>query len=107
MAIATPGLAYAAERLLRTAFPKLTITPPPPGIRFDRDVAVSMRDGTRLRLNLFRPDGDGKFPTIMSAHPYGKDAFPRRTPFGYLPPARYRFMRQPGTIRFSAYTTWE
>jgi len=107
MAIAAPGLAYASERLVRTAFPKLTITPPAPGIRFERDVAVSMRDGTRLRLNLFRHDADGKFPTIMSAHPYGKDAFPRRTPVGYLPrylpPARYRFMRQPRAIRFSAW----
>jgi predicted acyl esterase len=107
MAIATPNLSYAAQRLFRTAFPKLTITPPGPGIRFEHDVAVSMRDGTRMRLNLFRPDHDGKFPTIMSAHPYGKDAFPRRTPFGYLPPTRYRFMRQPKPIRFSAYTTWE
>jgi predicted acyl esterase len=107
MAIASPGLAYASERLFRTAFPKLTITTPPPGIRFERDVAVSMRDGTRQRLNLFRPDRDGKYPTIMSAHPYGKDAFPRRTPVGYLPSARYRFMRQPRAIRFSAFTTWE
>src|SRR5580693_7317904 len=44
----SPGLAYAAERLARTAFPKLTITPPAPGIRFERDVAVPMRDGVRL-----------------------------------------------------------
>jgi predicted acyl esterase len=107
MAIATPGLSYAAERLRRTAFPKVEITPPAPGIRVDRDVAISMRDGTRLRLNLFRPEGVGRFPTIMSAHPYGKDAFPRRSSVGYLPPARYRFMRQPAPVRFSAYTTWE
>jgi predicted acyl esterase len=107
MAITTPGLSYAADRLFRTAFPKLTITPPAPGIRFDRDVAVSMRDGTRLRLNLFRPQGEGRFPTIMSAHPYGKDALARRSPLGYLPPARYRFMRQAAPVRFSAYTTWE
>jgi hypothetical protein len=107
MGIATPSLAYAAERVFRTAFPALTITPPAPGIRFDRDVAVPMRDGTRLRLNLFRPAYDGKFPTIMSAHPYGKDAFARHSPFGYLPPKRYRFMRQPAPVRFSAYTTWE
>ena len=41
------------------------------------------------------------------ARPYGKDAFPTRTPLGYLPPARYGFMRQASPVRFSAYTTWE
>jgi predicted acyl esterase len=58
-------------------------------------------------MDVFRPDGEGRFPVIMCAHPYGKDAFPRRWPFGYVPPARYRFMRQPDPITFSAYTTWE
>jgi len=103
----SPGLAYAAERLARTAFPKLTITPPAPGIRFERDVAVPMRDGVRLRVNVFRPDRAGRFPIIMSAHPYGKDVLPQRTPFGYLPLKRYRFIRQPDPITHSAYTSWE
>jgi predicted acyl esterase len=104
---ASPTLAYAATRLVRTAFPNVTITAPAPNIRVDRDVAVPMRDGARLRVNVFRPARDGKFPVIMCAHPYGKDAFPARTPFGYSPPARYRFMRQVAPVRFSAYTTWE
>jgi hypothetical protein len=29
------------------------------------------------------------------------------TPFGYLPLARYRFIRQPDPITFSAFTSWE
>ena len=58
-ALPFPGLAYAAERLARTAFPKVTITPPAPGIRFERDVAVPMHDGVRLRVNVFRPDRAG------------------------------------------------
>jgi predicted acyl esterase len=107
MPVPTPGLSYAVERLGSTAFPMLTISAPAPGIRFDRDVAVSVRDGTKLRVNVFRPDRQGRFPVIMCAHPYGKDVLPRRSPFGYLPPARYRFIRQPGPITFSAYTTWE
>jgi predicted acyl esterase len=107
MDLPSPGAAYAIERLFRTALPKLTITPPAPGIRFERDVAVPMRDGVQLRVNVFRPDGAGRFPVMMSAHPYGKDALPRRTPFGYLPPKRYRFIRQPDPITFSAYTSWE
>ncbi|HEY5243437.1 MAG TPA: CocE/NonD family hydrolase [Polyangiaceae bacterium] len=107
MPVPTPGLSYAATRLARTAFPKLTITAPAPGIRFDRDVAVSVRDGTKLRVNVFRPDREGRFPVLMCAHPYGKDVLPRRSPLGYLPLARYRFLRQPEPITFSAWTSWE
>ena len=107
MPVAIPGLTYAVERLARTAFPKLTITPPAHGIRFDRDVAVFVRDGTKLRANVFRPDQEGRFPVIMCAHPYGKDVLPRLSPFGYLPLARYRFIRQPDPITFSAHTSWE
>lgn len=104
---ATPTLSYAGQRLFRTVFPNLTITAPAPGIRVERDVSVPMRDGARLRVNVFRPEGEGMFPVLMCARPYGKDAFPTRTPLGYLPPARYRFMRQASPVRFSAYTTWE
>jgi predicted acyl esterase len=103
----SPSVAYAAERLFRIAFPKLTVTAPAEGIRVDRDVAVPMRDGTKLRANVFRPNGEGRHPVIMCAHPYGKDVLPKRWPLGYLPLARYRFMRQPDPIAFSAYTTWE
>jgi predicted acyl esterase len=35
----------------------------------DEDVAVRMRDGVTLRLNLFRPKGQGPFPLLLSAHP--------------------------------------
>jgi predicted acyl esterase len=103
----SPSLAYAAERLFRTGFPKLTVVAPPGGIRVERDVAIPMRDGTTLRANVFRPDRDGRFPVIMSAQPYGKEEMPTRTPFGYLPLKRYRFMRQPEPVTFSAYTAWE
>ena len=107
MPASSPGLSYAAARLARMAFPRLAITAPPPGIRFERDVTVTMRDGTALRVNVFRPGRPGRFPVLLSAHPYGKDVLPRRSPFGYLPPARYRFIRQPDPVTFSAYTSWE
>src|SRR6516162_1792542 len=106
-AVDAPGLPYAVDRLLRTAVPKVKVTPPAPGIRFDRDVAVPMRDGVELRVNVFRPEREGRFPVIMSAHPYGKDVLPKRTPVGYLPLTRYRFIRQPDLVTHSAYTAWE
>src|ERR1700722_16469327 len=105
-AIPSPDLTYAVERLARTAFPKVTVTPRAQGIRFEQDVAVPMRDGAKLRVNVFRPEGAGRVPVIMCAHPYGKDVLPRSSPFGYSPIARYRFMRQPDPIVFSAYTSW-
>lgn len=39
----------------------------------DKDVAVPMRDGASLRANVFRPDGPGRFPVLMTLGPYGKD----------------------------------
>ncbi len=36
-------------------------------------VPVPMRDGTRLRANVFRPAGDGPFPVLLTRTPYGKD----------------------------------
>lgn len=39
----------------------------------ERDVFVSMRDGTRLSVDVFRPDGDGPFPVLVALGPYGKD----------------------------------
>jgi predicted acyl esterase len=106
-ALPTPGAAYALERLFRTAFPQVKVTAPAPGILRERDVDIQMRDGVRLRVNVFRPDQTGRFPVMMSAHPYGKDALPKHTLFGYLPLKRYRFIRQPDPITFSADTSWE
>jgi len=42
-------------------------------IVIERDLAVPMRDGTCLFVNLFRPTADGSYPVIMSVTPYGKD----------------------------------
>jgi putative CocE/NonD family hydrolase len=36
------------------------------------DVAVPMRDGVRLRANVFRPDEPGRYPAILLRTPYGK-----------------------------------
>jgi predicted acyl esterase len=83
------------------------VTKPAPGIRFERDLAVPTRDGVKLRVNVFRPEREGRFPVVMSAHPYGKDMLPTRTPFGYLPLKQYRFIRQPDPFSVSAYTGWE
>ncbi|MGD9890603.1 MAG: CocE/NonD family hydrolase [Dehalococcoidia bacterium] len=103
----SPGFGYALDRLRRAIAPPVTITPPPRGVRFERDVPVMVRDGTTLRVNVFRPATDGRYPVIMCAHPYGKDRLPQHRRIGYLPEMQYRIMRQSGPISISAWTSWE
>jgi uncharacterized protein len=41
-------------------------------MQIDWDVAIPMDDGIVLRADVFRPDGDGRFPAILSYGPYAK-----------------------------------
>ena len=43
------------------------------GVVVERDVDVPMRDGARLKADVFRPDDAGKFPAILNLGPYQKD----------------------------------
>jgi len=38
----------------------------------DRDVSVSMRDGTVLYADVYRPSGSGPYPTLLQRTPYDK-----------------------------------
>jgi predicted acyl esterase len=102
-----PGWRYAARRLLGLVAPPVTVLPPPSGIRFDRDVPVTLHDGTVLRVNVFRPEAEGRYPVLLSGHPYGKDKLPKRGVFGYQPNFQFRILRQPKRVTLSAWTTWE
>ena len=42
-------------------------------IIFERDVDVPMRDGARLKADVFRPSADGRYPAIVNLGPYQKD----------------------------------
>ena len=41
-------------------------------IKIETDVAITMRDGVTLRADIFRPEGDGPFPTLVMRTPYDK-----------------------------------
>jgi predicted acyl esterase len=43
------------------------------GIRVEKDVEIPVRDGTRLKADVLRPDAPGRFPAIMNLGPYQKD----------------------------------
>jgi hypothetical protein len=42
-------------------------------LAIEKDVDVAMRDGARLKADVFRPDDGGKFPAILNLGPYQKD----------------------------------
>src|SRR6201992_3376320 len=103
-----PGaFAYARTRIRAALRPPVTVYTMPSGIAKDQDVPARMRDGVTLRLNLFRPAGEGPFPVIMSAHPYGKDKVPRFKHGRWSLNPQFRIMNQPEPLRISDQTCWE
>ncbi|MEU5794788.1 CocE/NonD family hydrolase [Streptomyces sp. NPDC047813] len=103
-----PGVAaYARHRIVNALRPPVTVYPLPPDVRKEEDVAVRMRDGVTLRLNLFRPVGDGPFPVLLSAHPYRKDAVPKRKHGKWSLNKQFRLMNQSAPLRISDQTSWE
>jgi predicted acyl esterase len=100
---ASAGLAYAYHRLCAAIKPPVTITPPPAAIVFEHNVPITVRDGTTLRANVFRPTGDARVPVLMCAHPYNKDLLPKPG----RPLFTYRLMYQTVPSTQSAYTGWE
>ncbi|PKB85801.1 MAG: hypothetical protein BZY86_00720 [SAR202 cluster bacterium MP-NPac-SRR3961935-G1] len=41
-------------------------------LKIESDVTVTMRDGVTLYADIYRPEGDGSFPTILQRTPYDK-----------------------------------
>jgi uncharacterized protein len=103
-----PGaLRYALSRIRGVAKPPVTVAEPPTDIHVERDVAVATRDGTMLRINVFRTSNDAPRPVILSIHPYGKDNLPTRRGKKSRFSAQYRLIRQPGQVSFSTLAGWE
>ncbi len=89
-----------ARRLLQgTLKPSVEVTPAPADIVVEWNVPVRVRDGTVLRVNVFRPRTSGPVPVIMSAQPYGKDKIPAKTWSGRSPNLQARLVPQPHKMR--------
>lgn len=100
--------AYAKTRVQSFLRPPVTVHDPAPGtVLVERDVAVVVRDGITLRVNVHRPPREGPVPVLISAHPYGKDKLCRieggRTHLAF----QYRIMQQTGPVSHSTLTGWE
>jgi uncharacterized protein len=104
-----PGaVRYSLARLPGLLRPPVQVYEPTAGsLEVLRDLPVRTRDGTTLRVNAVLPAGGGRFPVLLSAHPYGKDNLPARRGRGYRVSVQYRILRQTGPVRFSALTGWE
>lgn len=104
-----PGaVRYALSRLRSFVKPPVHAREPQPGSVVDeREIAVVVRDGTTLRVNVFRPVGSGRFPVLLSAHPYGKDRLPRKAGRRTRLSFQYRLMRQSVPLHISTLTSWE
>jgi predicted acyl esterase len=51
----------------------MTAASPPLSVTTQVDVPATMRDGVVLRANVYRPDGDGPWATLLTRTPYDKD----------------------------------
>lgn len=75
-----PGVRYGIlsgfEPGTRTLNAGFQIAPPfkplPVDIVFEKDIAVTLRDGVTIRVDLFRPAGAERVPVIVAWSPYGK-----------------------------------
>lgn len=43
------------------------------GIIKEISVSIPMSDGINIDVDIFRPDGPGKFPALLGVHPYDKE----------------------------------
>ena len=68
------------------------------GIIIERDVAVTLRDGTKMFVDIFRPITDEPVPVLISWSPYGKHS-----------PQKMDALPGTGvdTSKLSKYTAWE
>jgi uncharacterized protein len=99
---------YALARLPGLLRPPVAVYQPAPGsVEVLRDLPVAVRDGTVLRVNVVLPAEGGRFPVLLSAHPYGKDNLPSRRGGRWRVSVQYRILRQTGRVRFSSLTGWE
>ena len=65
-----------------------------PGVIFERDVAMQLRDGTTIYLDIFRPDDDAAHPVLLGWAPFGKHPhvdWDRDFPGADIPPGNSNF----------------
>ncbi|MBS5284761.1 MAG: CocE/NonD family hydrolase [Clostridiales bacterium] len=67
-----PGLNECSYRLKKGTIVKNGCMPLAVDILVNQDTKVLLRDGTTIRVDVYRPDEEGQYPVIMWYAPYGK-----------------------------------
>ncbi|MFC1867200.1 CocE/NonD family hydrolase [Thermodesulfobacteriota bacterium] len=56
------------------AIDNLTVRGPlPPGVKLDENIYVTMRDGIKIVVDVYRPEAEGRYPALQSMSPYIKE----------------------------------
>jgi len=78
-------------------------------VTLELDVPAQMRDGVTLRANVYRPDGEGPWPTLLTRLPYGKDTTEEMSWLDPVKAVREGFMVvvQDTRGRFASDGAWE
>ena len=74
-------------------------------IIIEKDVSITMQDGIKLSVNVFRPKKEGRFPVVMSFTAYDKDKGPDE--YSTVLKASYHDDFNLGTYQVSSWTMWE
>jgi putative CocE/NonD family hydrolase len=93
------------ELLMRTPETDPLLSVPKHEVKIERNVGVPMRDGVKLLTDLYRPEGTGKFPTILIRTPYKKDMTEPQA--AYYARRGYVVAVQNCRGRFGSPGTWE
>ena len=72
------------------------------GIKSEKNVPTTMRDGTTLYADVYRPDAEGRFPVILLRLPYGKQLAEVFGDHEYFPARGYVVVVQDGRGRFES-----
>jgi len=77
-----------------------------PGVIYEENVSVRMRDGTILRANIYRPAAPGRYPAILERTPYGKNCGMPNPPVARFVLAGYACIFQDARGRYASGGDW-
>ena len=83
------------------------IFPLPADIKVEKDVGVLLPDGTRMSVNIYRPDTRERVPVVMALTSYDKDLAPEDYAINGRGPARRASRARFGDFKVSAETPFE
>jgi hypothetical protein len=66
--------AQSAQSARITHYDESNLSQPRYRVRFEHNVRIPMRDGIELSADIYRPEADGKFPTILVRTPYSNNS---------------------------------